>query len=169
MFKGQQPLLHLTVRSFDTSSSTAPILVTSSLTVSSTTTEKSNSSSFLIFGKHSRRGSPNYATSSAHAKLILGSSQAKQPKQWILPQHLIGLCRSNSWPLPADVPHHPDGCPATALSKKKTRKINFFLTSVRHGEDEEINERRSFARARCRRLLEEGKKISPELSLPLVG
>ena len=127
MFRGQQPLLNLTVRSSDTSSSAAPILATSSLTTASTAAEKSNSSSFLIFGKQPRRGNPNYAISSAHAKLILGFSQAKQPKQWPLPQHLHSLCRADSWPLPADVPYHPDGCPATALSKKKTRKINFFL------------------------------------------
>ena len=106
---------------------TAPISITSSLTALSMAAEKSNSSSFLIFGKQPRRGNPNYATSSAHAKLILGSSQAKQPKQWPLPQHLLGPCQADSWPLPADVSHHPDGCPATAISKKKTRKINFFL------------------------------------------
>ena len=93
MFKGQQPLLHLTVRSSNTSSLAAPILATPSLTASSTAAEKSNSNSFLIFGKQPRRGSPNYATSSAHAKLILGSSQAKQPKQWPLPQHLLGPCQ----------------------------------------------------------------------------
>ncbi|KAM1012515.1 hypothetical protein ACFX2C_042757 [Malus domestica] len=61
------------------------------------------------------------------AQAALGSSQAKLPKQWSLPRHLLNPCQANSWPLPADVPHHLDGCPAIALSKKKARKIKFFL------------------------------------------
>ncbi|KAM2088052.1 hypothetical protein ACFX1T_032170 [Malus domestica] len=60
-------------------------------------------------------------------QVALGSSQAKQPKQWSLPQHLLSPCGADFWPLPVDVPHHPDGCPTIALSKKKTRKIKFFL------------------------------------------
>ncbi|KAM1048311.1 hypothetical protein ACFX1X_027773 [Malus domestica] len=54
--------------------------------------------------------------------LVLAKSSS-----WFLPQYLIGPCRADSWPMPADVPHHPDGCLAVAPSKKKTRKINFFL------------------------------------------
>ncbi|KAM1041135.1 hypothetical protein COP2_031131 [Malus domestica] len=65
------------------------------------------------------------ATSTSQA--ILGSSQAEQPKQWSLPQHLLSPYRADFWPLPANVPHHPNGCPATTLSEKKTRKLKFFL------------------------------------------
>ncbi|KAM2059156.1 hypothetical protein ACFX16_031653 [Malus domestica] len=61
------------------------------------------------------------------AQAALGSSQAKLPKQWSLPRHILNPCRASSWPLPADLPHHPDGYPAIALSKNKARKIKFFL------------------------------------------
>ncbi|KAM2495057.1 hypothetical protein ACFX1W_035089 [Malus domestica] len=57
----------------------------------------------------------------------LSFSQAKQPKQWSLPQHLFDPCQADSWPLPAEVPYHPDSCLVTALSKKKKRKINSFF------------------------------------------
>ncbi|KAM1723628.1 hypothetical protein ACFX13_022257 [Malus domestica] len=131
MVMKQQPLLHLTNRSSDTSSSATPILVASSLIAPSTAAKKSNSSRFLIFGKQPRRGSPNrcpcHATSSAHAKPILGFNQAKQHKQWPLPHHLLGPCQADSWPLPADVPHHLDGCPMVAPPKKKIRRIKFSL------------------------------------------
>ncbi|KAM1716548.1 hypothetical protein ACFX11_024504 [Malus domestica] len=60
-------------------------------------------------------------------KLPLVLAKSSSLKQWSLPQYLIGPCRADSWPMPADVPHHPDGCPAIALSKKKARKIKFFL------------------------------------------
>ena len=71
MVRGQQPLLHLTICSSDTSSSTGLILAALSLTTPSTIAEKSNSS-FLA-------SSPNYcrchATSSAHAKPTPGPFQ----------------------------------------------------------------------------------------------
>ncbi|KAM1695213.1 hypothetical protein ACFXTN_026882 [Malus domestica] len=83
-------------------------------------------------------------------KLPLVLAKSNSLKQWSLPQYLIGPCRANSWPMPANVPHHPDGCPAVAPSKKKTRKINFFLPqcgtkktkkatkdSLLHGQDVE--------------------------------
>ncbi|TQE13811.1 hypothetical protein C1H46_000442 [Malus baccata] len=102
MVREQQPLLHLTVRSSDTSSSATPILAASSLTTPSTAAEKSNSNSFLIFGKQPRRGSPNrcpcQATSSAHVEPILGFNQAEQHKQWPLPHHLIGHAKSTPGP-----------------------------------------------------------------------
>ncbi|KAM0989764.1 hypothetical protein ACFX2C_008366 [Malus domestica] len=53
-------------------------------------------------------------------KLPLVLAKSSSLKQWSLPQYLLGLCR-------ADMPHHPDGCPEVAPSKKKIRKINFFL------------------------------------------
>ena len=125
MVRGQQPLL----RSRAASSLTAPSMAA----------EKSNSSSFLIFGKQPKRGSPNHspchATSSAHAEPVLGFSQAKQHKQWPLPA---------DWPLP----HRPDGCSAAVPPKKKTRRIKFFLHRCGTREDKEINGRRFFARAR---------------------
>ncbi|KAM1137550.1 hypothetical protein FF1_035498 [Malus domestica] len=55
-------------------------------------------------------------------KLPLVIAKSSSLKQWSLPRCLIGPCRADSWPLPADVPHHPDDCPTIALSKKKTRK-----------------------------------------------
>ena len=126
MIRGHHPLLHLTDCSSDTSSLIALILA-----APSTTAEMSNSSSFLIFGKQLRHGSSNHcpchASSSAHAEPILGFNQAEQHKQWPLPHHLLGTCQADSWPLPADVPHHPDGCPEATLPKKKTRKIKFCL------------------------------------------
>ncbi|KAM1400413.1 hypothetical protein ACFX2F_027694 [Malus domestica] len=60
-------------------------------------------------------------------KLPLVLAKSSSLKQWFLPQYLIGPCRADSWPMPADVPHHPDGCLSVAPSKKKIRKINFFL------------------------------------------
>ncbi|KAM1078743.1 hypothetical protein ACFX19_026374 [Malus domestica] len=60
-------------------------------------------------------------------KLPLVLAKSSSLKQWSLPQYLLSPCRADSWPMPADVPHHPDGCPEVAPSKKKTRKINFFL------------------------------------------
>ncbi|KAM2520987.1 hypothetical protein ACFX1W_001417 [Malus domestica] len=93
MVRGQQPFLHLTVHSSDTSSSAAPILAALSLIAPSTAVEKSNSSSFLIFGKQPRHGSPNrypcHTTSLAHAELILGFNQAEQHKQLPLPHHIL--------------------------------------------------------------------------------
>ncbi|KAM0957744.1 hypothetical protein ACFX2I_025768 [Malus domestica] len=60
-------------------------------------------------------------------KLPLVLAKSSSLKQWSLPQYLFNPCRADSWPMPADVLHHPDGCPEVAPSKKKTRKINFFL------------------------------------------
>ncbi|KAM1038150.1 hypothetical protein ACFX2C_032876 [Malus domestica] len=60
-------------------------------------------------------------------KLTLVLAKSSNLKQWSLPQYLIGPCRADSWPMPADVPHHLDDYPEVAPSKKKTRKINFFL------------------------------------------
>ncbi|KAM1643789.1 hypothetical protein ACFX2K_013576 [Malus domestica] len=131
MVRGRHPLLHLTVRSSYTSSSTAQILVATSLIAPSMAADKSNLSSFLIFGKQPRRGNPNrcpcHTTSLAHAEPILGFNQVEQHKQWPLPHHLLGPCQVDSLPLPADVPHHPNGCPVAASPKKKTRRIKFFL------------------------------------------
>ncbi|KAM1611925.1 hypothetical protein ACFX1Z_000660 [Malus domestica] len=69
--------------------------------------------------RHNQRPQPH--------KLPLVLAKSSSLKQWSLPQYLIGPCRADSWPMPADVPHHPNGCPAVAPSKKKTRNINFFL------------------------------------------
>ncbi|KAM2674225.1 hypothetical protein EV2_015445 [Malus domestica] len=123
---GATTTLHLTVRSSDTSSSATLILAALSLTAHFMAVEKSNSSSFPIFSRQPRRGTPNnclfHATSLAYAEPILGFSQAELLKQWPLPHHLIGPCQVDSWPLPADVPHHPDDYPVAAPPKKKTRR-----------------------------------------------
>ena len=81
---------------------------------------------------HEPCGSPSTAPQchnprSQPHKLPLVLAKLSSLKQWSLPQYLIGPCRADSWPMPADVPHHPDGCPAIALSKNKARKIKFFL------------------------------------------
>ena len=110
-----------------TSSSVAPILATLSLIAPSMAAEKSNLSSFLIFWQAARTGNPCHTTSLAYAKPAIGFSQAEQHKLWPLPHHILGSCQANFWPLPADVPHHPDSCPVAALPKKKTKKIKFFL------------------------------------------
>ena len=58
-------------------------------------------------------------------KLPMALTKLSSLKQWSLPQHLIGPCGADSWPLPVDISHHPDSYPTTALSKKKTTK-NFL-------------------------------------------
>ncbi|KAM2914325.1 hypothetical protein COP2_044868 [Malus domestica] len=68
-------------------------------------------------------------------KLPLVLAKSSNLKQWSLPQYLIGPCRVDSWPMPADVPHHPDGCPAVALSTKKTKKST--KDGPLHGQDVE--------------------------------
>ena len=82
---------------------------------------------------------PCHNTSSAHAKPTPG------------PCH--PTCRTT-----------PTVAPRQPYPRRRQEKL-IFLTSVQHEKDEEINERRSFARARCRRLLEEGEQISSKLSL----
>lgn len=57
----------------------------------------------------------------------LASVEPSSPSHGHLPRHLFSLRQANSQPLPTDVSHHLEGCPATVPPKNKTNKINFFL------------------------------------------
>ncbi|KAM1253847.1 hypothetical protein TB2_041816 [Malus domestica] len=68
-------------------------------------------------------------------KLPLVLAKSSSLKQWSLPQYLIGPCQADSWPMPTDVPHHPDCCPAVAPSTKKKKKAT--KDGHLHGQDVE--------------------------------
>ena len=102
MVKGQHPLLHLTVHSLETSSSTALILAAPSLTAPSTAAGKSNSSNFFIVGKQPKRGSPNrcpcHATSLAMLSQSLASVKPSSTRNG--PYHTTSLAYAKPTPGP---------------------------------------------------------------------